>query len=185
MKPFDKRILILVLSLALPSPDAWPGKWQPVAISEDHSAWLFVDNSSIKRIKGKATARIMVEYADDQPGIPDTNYLSYVAIRDLIQFDCRKKLLLPLEEEYLDSGEGFLGGSDLSGENWRPIFPGSLIETAYDIACRKGKPEEIGRREAPWGAEPPDFQLSLEKLIGRENPRLLYSASIAFFNPTV
>ena len=147
MKRIGKRGLELSFILLLWSASTWADRWQAVAISEDHSAWLFLDMASIKRYKGTATARIMLEYADDQPGIPETDYVPYISIRSLLRFDCIKRRLLSLEEEYLDGDEGFLGGSDLSGEGWGPVISGSLVESAFAIVCKKRKATELTRRE--------------------------------------
>ena len=121
--------------------------WEPAAISADHDSWLFIDWASLKRSKTLVTVRIMTEYYEDQPGRPETNYLAYVAIRNLVRFDCAGRRVQALEEEYLDSEEGFLGGKEVSRENWEPVVSGSLIEAAFGRVCKTGKPIELSEQE--------------------------------------
>lgn len=145
MHRFVRQAILFACSVLLAG-DIWPANWELVAMAEDRSAWLFLDHSSINREKETVTARLMLEYAEDQAGIPETHDEPYVAVRNRIRFNCAKELFLPLEQEYLYSEEGFVAGGDLSPEGWRPIFPGSLVESAYGILC--------GESQAPAPNQP-------------------------------
>lgn len=136
-------VLSIMLMLMLPSLCIGAESWEPIAISADHSAWLFVDRQSIKRSQNVSTVRVMTEYEEDQRGIAETGYLSYVIVRNLLRVDCAKRQVQALEEEYLDSSDTFLGGKDVTKEPWEAIERGSLIESAFVLVCRKGKPMEL------------------------------------------
>lgn len=145
--PRSKNVFHLLLFIAswFTASVSWAQReaWEPIAISEDHDSWLFIDWASLKRSQKMATVRIMTEFYEDQPGRPETNFLPYIAIRNLVRFDCANRRTLALEEEYLDSAEGFLGGKELSRESWTSVAAGSLIEAATARVCKRGKPVEL------------------------------------------
>lgn len=127
----------LVLLMQSQPVQARPANWQPVAIADDHSSWLFLDLSSIRHKGKKASVRVLLEYAEAQPGQPESNGQPYWMVRDLMLFDCPARTLLPLQEEYLDGEEGLLGEVDVSTLDWEPVLRDSLIEPVYNKLCSK------------------------------------------------
>lgn len=111
--------------------------WKPLAIADDHSSWLFLDPSSIVRRQKNTSVRVLLEYADLVPGIPETADRPYIMVRSLMSFNCTNKTLLLLEEEYLDADNTLLGEADVSDATWDPVLPESLIEPVYDTVCSK------------------------------------------------
>ncbi|BBL72442.1 surface-adhesin E family protein [Methylogaea oryzae] len=130
-------IIFTALLLAVPSAWARPVDWQPAAISDDHTSWLFLDRSSIVRKDKKVSVRVLLEYDQPQPGMVETNNVPYRRVRSLMSFDCDAKTLLLLEEEYLDGEQQLLGQLDASAATWDPVLPESLIEPVYDAVCTK------------------------------------------------
>lgn len=118
-----------------PPAQARSADWQPLAIADDHSSWLFLDQSSIVHKGKKASARVLLEYAEPQPGIAESNGQPYLMVRDLMSFNCTAKTLLQLEEEYLDGEEGVLGEADVAAATWEPVLADSLIEPVYTRIC--------------------------------------------------
>ncbi|TAN49916.1 MAG: hypothetical protein EPN21_10215 [Methylococcaceae bacterium] len=111
--------------------------WKPLAIADDHSSWLFLDPASIVRKQKTASARVLLEYAEIVPGMPETGDQPYIMVRSLISFNCANKTLLLLEEEYLDGNDALLGEADVSDATWDPVLSESLIEPVYDAVCSK------------------------------------------------
>lgn len=148
MRPLATPFVVFMLALLLPTADAWSSQWEPVAISEDHEAWLFLDFASIKRSKSGPTARVMTEYAEPQPGIAETDFRPYVIIRNRVRFNCAKRLSMALEEDYLDADDVLLGEKEFieKEKEWEPVLTGSLIEEVYDIVCKKSSRLELTER---------------------------------------
>lgn len=130
-------LAFIALLLPVPPAQARPPDWQPAAISDDHTSWLFLDQSSMVRKGKKVSIRVLLEYDQPQPGVPETNDAPYQRVRSLMSFNCDAKTLLLLEEEYLDGEQNLLGQADVSAATWDPVLSESLIEPVYDAVCAK------------------------------------------------
>lgn len=130
-------IIFIALMLSVPPAQAREADWQPAAISDDHTSWLFMDRSSIARKDKKVSVRVLLEYDQPQPGMAETNDMPYQRVRSLMSFNCDAKTLLLLEEEYLDGEQQLLGQADVSAATWDNVLPESLIEPVYDTVCTK------------------------------------------------
>lgn len=149
-KGFFSRLVLqasAVCSVALPAVSAVHARtadWQPLAISADHSSWMFLDQSSIVHKGKKVSVRVLLEYDQPQAGLPETNEVPYRRVLNLMSFNCADKSLLVLQEEYLDGEQQLLGQADVSSATWDPVLPESLIEPVFDAVCGRSLPQPEG-----------------------------------------
>ncbi len=126
-----KTVKYFLLVLLTASSAAW-AEWIPVGASDEHTA--YINPTTIRRSGDYAKMWGLFDYKSAE-AIGKRQYLS---IKTQNEYDCKDERLRSI---YTTMNAANLGGgeivyvSDGVPSNWRPIVPGSVGETLWQIAC--------------------------------------------------
>jgi hypothetical protein len=131
------RKTILMMLLAAVSSSA-AAEW--VEVGSDEAATVYADPATIRKEGGMATMWSLFDYKAVR--VPDKPFEPYLSMRGQSEYDCKKQQARGLSASY---HPGNMAKGDLTivvysnpaTGNWKPVPPGSLIETLWKFACGK------------------------------------------------
>lgn len=128
-----KKKLGFALALAIVSSGAL-ATWEKVASDDDDDGSMYVDRATIR--KSGATVK-MWDVMSYQKIRNARGVEPFFSIRSLSEYDCNaeKYRLLSYSFHTGKMASGQISSSDTEVRNWKPIPPGTLVESAWQIAC--------------------------------------------------
>lgn len=126
-------LLIPILSV-LQSLPAEAAKW--VKAGSRGGAKIEIDSTSLNRISDdKFSIWHRESYA--KPRIPDSGAFSYGSLSALTEFQCTKRLALPVRRIYFDSNGNELKTESVDSKDPQPLDPDSVNEAVFKHACKE------------------------------------------------
>lgn len=122
---------LAIFLLLLSSSAAWAG-WK--SVGEDNAAAFYADPATIVRSGNTAKLWSLLDYKDFQRMVE----VGYFSQKALVEYDCAERkargLSLSLHAEHM--GEGKVIYEDTSPHEWKPVFPETITEMLWNIACK-------------------------------------------------
>jgi hypothetical protein len=121
----------LAIFLLLLSSAAW-AEW--TSVGEDNTAAFYADPATMVRSDYTAKLWSLLDYKAFQRMVE----VGYFSQKALVEYDCAKRkarvLSLSLHAEHM--GEGKMIYEDTSPHEWEPVFPETITEMLWNIACK-------------------------------------------------
>lgn len=125
----------LALALCVPSV-AIAADWQLVAKRKEGS--IYIDAQGIGSKDGSRKAWDKWEYADEQPGFPDSGIKSFTSSRHLAYYHCKERTFAVGQVIYLDAKGKSVGqiNLDVTATSFNDVPPDSVVEAQLDFVCK-------------------------------------------------
>jgi len=131
------RLIFALAALALCVPSvAIAADWQLVAKRKEGS--IYVDAQGIGSKDGSRKAWDKWEYADEQPGFPDSGIKTFKSSRHLGYYNCKERTFAVGQVIYLDAKGKSVGqiNLDVTPASFNDAPPDSVVEAQLDFVCK-------------------------------------------------
>jgi hypothetical protein len=130
------RSILALLAFTCSMP-ALAADWQLITKQKEGS--IFIDAQGIVATKdGFRKAWDKWEYAEEQPGFPDSSIKTFASSRHLAHYNCKERTFAVAQVVYLDAKGKSVGQINLevTPASFSDVPPGSISEAQLDFVCK-------------------------------------------------